>query len=225
MQFLTLSCSRVLAYIQIGTFIAVLMAISWIFSTFFFQVILEKWKCSWKKYRKWKLSSMKNFHLQSIMRSWGPTHPGSFQLSRSQYYSVLITFQPCDQKIITVKMNILICSGRCAVALRRTRRRRRRDRWGPRLILCPTLSYHRCHIFDEIFRSNIWWNFCHTIIVRFPETHWAAPRPRHSPPHLRWHPSPYPGFVISFIVIIIVIAIVIVMFLHWRYLTLGTFWD
>ena len=45
---------------------------------------------------------MKNFHLQSIMRSWGPTHPGSFQLSRSQYYSVLITFQPCDQKIITV---------------------------------------------------------------------------------------------------------------------------
>ena len=32
--------SRVLAYIQIGTFIAVLMTISWIFSTFFFQVFM-----------------------------------------------------------------------------------------------------------------------------------------------------------------------------------------
>merc|ERR1719350_1383740 len=48
--------TRVLAYIQIGTFIAVLMSISWIFSTFFFQ---------------------------SIMRSWGPTRPGSCQMGRS----------------------------------------------------------------------------------------------------------------------------------------------
>jgi len=47
--------TRVLAYIQIGTFIAVLMSVSWVFSTFFFQ---------------------------SIMRSWGPTKPSSFNLAR-----------------------------------------------------------------------------------------------------------------------------------------------
>ena len=33
--------ARVLAYIQIGTFIVVLMTISWIFSTFFFLALLE----------------------------------------------------------------------------------------------------------------------------------------------------------------------------------------
>ena len=55
-----------------------------------------------KEILKVKVVINEKFDLQSIMRSWGPTHPGSFQLSRSQYYSVLITFQPCDQKIITV---------------------------------------------------------------------------------------------------------------------------
>ena len=35
--------ARVLAYIQIGTFIVVLMTISWIFSTFFFLALLSAW--------------------------------------------------------------------------------------------------------------------------------------------------------------------------------------
>ena len=35
--------ARVMAYIQIGTFIVVLMTISWIFSTFFFQSLLSAW--------------------------------------------------------------------------------------------------------------------------------------------------------------------------------------
>ena len=36
-------CFRVLAYIQIATFIVVLMSVSWILSTFFFQSLLSSW--------------------------------------------------------------------------------------------------------------------------------------------------------------------------------------
>ena len=36
-------CFRVLAYTQIGTFILVLMSLSWLFSTFLYPALLSTW--------------------------------------------------------------------------------------------------------------------------------------------------------------------------------------
>ena len=66
--------ARVLAYIQIGTFIIVLMTTSWFFSTFFFQ---------------------------SILRSWGPTKSANFTLPLPQ--AICCSVEPDDDDIETLK--------------------------------------------------------------------------------------------------------------------------
>ena len=66
--------TRVLAYIQIGTFIMVLMSVSWAFSTFFFQ---------------------------SIMRSWGPTKATNFQLPLPQ--AICCSVEPDEDDVESLK--------------------------------------------------------------------------------------------------------------------------
>lgn len=66
--------TRVLAYIQIGIFIIVLMTTSWAFSTFFFQ---------------------------SIMRSWGPTKSVTFKLPLPQ--AICCSVEPDEDEVESMK--------------------------------------------------------------------------------------------------------------------------
>eukprot|EP00090_Calanus_glacialis_P004843 TRINITY_DN13625_c0_g1_i1.p1 TRINITY_DN13625_c0_g1~~TRINITY_DN13625_c0_g1_i1.p1 ORF type:complete len:1432 (+),score=169.81 TRINITY_DN13625_c0_g1_i1:127-4296(+) len=66
--------TRVLAYIQIGTFIIVLMTTSWAFSTFFFQ---------------------------SMLRSWGPTNSVNFKLPLPQ--AICCSVEPDEDEVETIQ--------------------------------------------------------------------------------------------------------------------------
>ena len=198
------SPSRVLAYIQIGTFIAVLMTISWIFSTFFFQVWLGKWKFSWRKHWKVKVVIKEKIPLFSICSlSWGlgvQPIPAAFNWAGTIQFRI-------DHILISILGIILSLSSwpyGCHDHHRHLDRSLccsiedddEEEEKGPMRATAYTVSDTVLSqvIFDDRDDCNInviikiRLTIIVTIIIRFLETPWAVPLPHPFPRLLRWLP-------------------------------------